>query len=41
MDAFHQLISFGGTFRDIGIELLALTGFAVAGSWVAVRMLRY
>jgi len=41
MDGFHQLISFGGTFRDIGIELLALVGFAVAGSLAAGRLLRY
>jgi ABC-type multidrug transport system permease subunit len=41
MDGFHQLISFGGTFRDIGIELLALCGFAIAGSLAAGKLLRY
>jgi ABC-type multidrug transport system permease subunit len=41
MDGFHQLISFGGTFRDIGVEVLALVGFAVAGSLAAGRWLRY
>jgi ABC-type multidrug transport system permease subunit len=40
MDGFHQLISFGGTFRDIGWELAALAGFAIAGSLAAGRLLR-
>jgi len=41
MDGFHQLITFGGTFRDVGLEVLVLCGFAVAGSLAAGRLLRY
>lgn len=41
MNGFHQLITFGGTFRDIGWDLIALAGFAIAGSLAAGRLLRY
>lgn len=41
MEGLHQLITFGGTFRDVGLQVLALCGFAVAGSVAAGRLLRY
>lgn len=41
MDGMHQLITFGGTLADIGLELTVLTGFALAASFTAGKLLRY
>jgi ABC-type multidrug transport system permease subunit len=41
MDGFHRLISFGGTSAEIGTELGVLAGFAIVGSIIAGKLLRY
>jgi ABC-type multidrug transport system permease subunit len=40
MDALHQLISFGGGFRDIWKPILVLAGFAVAATFGARQLFR-
>ncbi len=41
MDAMHQLISFGGGLAEVGSQILAQMGFAIAGSIAAWKLLRY
>jgi hypothetical protein len=41
MDAFHCLISFGGTTAEIATPLTALVGFGVLGSVAATKLLRH
>lgn len=40
MDALHQLISFGGGWREIALPLLVLSGVAVAANLAAIRFFR-
>ena len=40
MDAFHQLLSFGGSFAEIWKQLAILTAYALASSIAAIRFFR-
>ena len=41
MDAFHRLISFGGSTADIITPPAARVGFGILGSIAATKLLRY
>jgi ABC-2 type transport system permease protein len=41
MDALHQLISFGGGFAEIRIELFVLTAFAITATALAARFFKW
>jgi len=40
MDALHQLISFGGSWREIATQLAILSGFAAVANALAIRFFR-